>query len=153
MISISNRIYHKHTALKWRHNERDGVWNHRRFDDLLNCLFRRRSNKTSKLRVTGLCERNSPVAGEFPSQWASKAENVSIWWRHHCKRLLSEHPSWVTIAAWCRNWTSQSMIGTNKLLFNASCTLTPMIRPILIGWCRPTQMIVSSSPSVSTYVT
>ena len=26
---------------------------------------------------------NSPVTGEFPSQRASNAENVSIWWRHH----------------------------------------------------------------------
>ena len=29
-------------------------------DGLLNRLFRRRSNKTSKARVTGLCEENSP---------------------------------------------------------------------------------------------
>ena len=36
-----------------------------------------------KLRVTGLCEGNSPVTGEFPAQKASYAENVSIWWRHH----------------------------------------------------------------------
>ena len=28
--------------------------------------FRRRSKGTSKLRDTGLCERNSPVTGEFP---------------------------------------------------------------------------------------
>ena len=39
--------------------------------------------KTSKLRVTGLCEGNSPGTGEFPAQMASYAENVSIWWRHH----------------------------------------------------------------------
>ena len=39
--------------------------------------------KTSKLRVTGLCVGNSPVAGEIPAQRASYAENVSIWWRHH----------------------------------------------------------------------
>ena len=25
---------------------------------------------------------NSPVTGEFPAQSASKAEYVSIWWRH-----------------------------------------------------------------------
>ena len=48
---------------------------------LLNYLFRRRSKKTSKL--TSLCAGNSPVTGEFPTQKASKAENVSIWWRHH----------------------------------------------------------------------
>ena len=41
-------------------------------------LFRRRSKKTSKLRVAGLCEGNSPGTGEFPAQIASNAENVSI---------------------------------------------------------------------------
>ena len=49
----------------------------------LNRLFRRRSKKTSKLRVTGLCSGNSSVTGGFPSQRASNAENVSIWWRFH----------------------------------------------------------------------
>ena len=39
-------------------------------------------HKKSKLRVTGLCEGNSPVTGEFPAQRASNAENVSTWWRH-----------------------------------------------------------------------
>ena len=39
--------------------------------------------KTSKLQITGLCERNSLVPGEFPAKMASNAENVSIWWRHH----------------------------------------------------------------------
>ena len=68
----------------------------------------RRSMKTSRLRVTGLCAGNSPVTGEFPAQrdsdvvcysdlqlglyraasrsvkqTNSDAENVSIWWRHH----------------------------------------------------------------------
>ena len=70
-------------TLPWRHNERDGISNHRRLDGLLNRLFRHRSKKTSKLRVTGLCEGNSPVTGEFPSQRDSNAENVSIWWRYH----------------------------------------------------------------------
>ena len=46
-------------------------------------IFRHRSKKTSKLRVTGLCEVNSLVTGEFPTQRASNTENVSIWWRHH----------------------------------------------------------------------
>ena len=50
---------------------------------LLSCWFRRRSKKTSKLRVTGFCAGNSPVTGEFPGQKASNAENVSISWRHH----------------------------------------------------------------------
>ena len=70
-------------TLQWRYNERDSVSNQQPRDCLLDGLFRRGSKKTSKLRVTGLCEGNSLVTGEFPAQWASKAENVSIWWRHH----------------------------------------------------------------------
>ena len=57
--------------------------NSQRLDCSLNLLFRRRSKKTLKLRVTGLCVGNSPVTGEFPAQRASNVENVSIWWRHH----------------------------------------------------------------------
>ena len=41
------------------------------------------SKKTPKLRVTGLCEGNSPVTGEFATQRTSNAQNDSIWWRHH----------------------------------------------------------------------
>ena len=70
-------------SLRWRHNVRDSVSNHQPRDCLLNRLFRRRSKKTSKLRVTGLCVGNSPGTGEFPTQMDSNAENVSIWWRHH----------------------------------------------------------------------
>ena len=70
-------------TLQWRHNGRDSVSNHQPHDCLLNRLFRHRSKKTSKLRVTGLCAANSPGAGEFPAQMTSNAENVSIWWRHH----------------------------------------------------------------------
>ena len=45
-------------SLQWRHNERDGVSNHRCPDCFLNRLLRRRS----KLRVTGLCEGNPSTA-------------------------------------------------------------------------------------------
>ena len=72
-------------TLRWRHNERDCVSNHQPSHCLLNRLFGRRSKKTSKLRVTGLCAVNSPGTGEFSAQMASNAENVSIWWRHHDK--------------------------------------------------------------------
>ena len=77
--------YNPPLSLQWRHNERDGVSNQQRIDCLLNLLFRRRSKKTSKLHVTGLCEGNSPVTGEFPAQRTSNAENISIWWCHHVK--------------------------------------------------------------------
>ena len=89
----SHLIYHLH-ALRWRHNERDGVSNHQPRDCLLNRLFRRRSKKTSKLRVTGLGEGNSPVTDEFPAQMASYAENVSIWWRHHGNTWAEKRWQW-----------------------------------------------------------
>ena len=66
-----------------RHNGQDGVSGHQPHRSLLNRLFRCRSKKTSKLRVTGICVGNSPVTGEFPVQMASNAENISISWRHH----------------------------------------------------------------------
>ena len=84
--------YHEHhlyqicmlnEGLRWRHNDHAGVSNHQPHGCLLNRLFRRKSKKTSKLRVTGLCAGNSPGTGEFPAQMASYTENVSIWWRHH----------------------------------------------------------------------
>ena len=53
-------------SLQWRQNGRYGFSNHQSRDCLLNCLFRRRPKKNSKLRVTGLCEGNSPVNGDFP---------------------------------------------------------------------------------------
>ena len=82
--------------LRWRHNGRDSVSNHQPHDCLLNHLFRRRSKKTSKLRVTGLCAGNSPGTGEFPAQMASNAENASIWWRHHDKSHDSSRHWWYT---------------------------------------------------------
>ena len=72
-------------TLQWRHNEREGVLNHRCLDCLLNRLFRRRSKKTQKLRYTGICDWNPPVTNGFLSQRASNAENVSIWWHHYIK--------------------------------------------------------------------
>ena len=99
----------------WLQSESAGVSNHQRLHCLLKCLFRRRSLKTSKFRVTGLCEGNSPVAGEFPTQRASKAENVSIRWRHNgIKRDVRAAPvvcgkwkdgkGWGGWVCWCLVW-------------------------------------------------
>ena len=73
--NISNRFHSSYIhcpvgghPLQWRYDERVGVSNHQPHGCLLNRLFGRRSKKTSKLRVTGLCVGNSPVTGEFPAQ-------------------------------------------------------------------------------------
>ena len=60
-------------SLEWRHNGRDCVSNHQPHDCLLNRLFRHRSKKTSKLRVTGLCAGNSPFT----------------WWRHQIETFYA----------------------------------------------------------------
>ena len=51
---------------------------------VFNRLFRHRSKKTSKLRVTGLCAGNSPDAGEFPAQMASNRINLQKIWLNIC---------------------------------------------------------------------
>ena len=78
-VKGKGRLY----SLQWRHNGHNSVSNHQPRDCLLSRLFRCRLKNPTKLRFTGLCVGNSPVTGEFPSQRASKVENVSIWWPHH----------------------------------------------------------------------
>ena len=84
-FSIVGLVQYISPSSQWRHNGRDGVSNHQPHECLPNRLFRRRSKKTPKLRVTGLYEGNSPVTGKLSAQRASNAENGSIWWRHHDK--------------------------------------------------------------------
>ena len=49
-----------------------------------------------KIRVTGLCAGNSSVTDEFPTQMASNAGNVSIWWRHHVMRIIQPMLLWTS---------------------------------------------------------
>ena len=85
-----------------------------------NRLFRRRSKKTSKLRVNGLCVGNSPGTGEFPAQTASNVENVSIWWRHHAFNV-----SWYTILSILMNTKPEGQ----KVMWNI-CLCTIIWRPL-----------------------
>ena len=110
-------VRHGHFAeimtLHWRHNDRVGVSNRQPHGCLLNRLFRRRSKKTSKLRVTGLCPGNSPMTGEFPAQMACNADNVYIWWRHHetlllIQTLISDTLCWQQRLNWCNSITMMS---------------------------------------------
>ena len=75
---IVNKTY---IALHWRHNDHDGVSNHRPHGCLLNRLFRRRSKKTSKLRVTGLC-----VWGIHRDRWIPRTKGQL---RRKCFHLMT----------------------------------------------------------------
>ena len=84
-----------HIPLQWHHNERDDISNHRRLDGLLNRLFKPDQRKHQSSVSLAICEGNSPVTGEFPSQRASYAESVSIWWYHHANILKPTiHKGW-----------------------------------------------------------
>ena len=108
-------------TLRWRHNGHNSVSNHQPHHCLLNRLFRRRSKKTPKLRVTGLCVGNSPGTGEFPAQMASYAESVSIWWRHH-----DEWWQWSDFIAWLNSW--DCFICHNVIISNLVSLVSPNIR-------------------------
>ena len=56
-------------TLQWRHNGYDSVSNHQPHYCLLNRLFRRRSKKILKLRVTGLCARIHRGPVNSPHKW------------------------------------------------------------------------------------
>ena len=71
-------------TLQWCHNERHGVSNLRHLHCFSQQFVQVHIKQNIKApRITCLCEGNPPVTDGFPSQRASNAENVSIWWRHH----------------------------------------------------------------------
>ena len=83
-------------SLPLRHNELDGVSNHRRPDRLLKRLFRCRLKKTSKPPVAGLCEGNDrwippppPPPTPPPQKKASSADMLSFDDVIVCPRLTS----------------------------------------------------------------
>ena len=80
-------------ALRWRNNKRGGISNHRRFDYLLNRLFRRRSTKHQSSASLDLCG----GGGDNPSVTGGSHRNgsvtrilFSLWWRHHGKGIRTE---------------------------------------------------------------
>ena len=84
-------------SLQWRHNGQDSVSNHQPHECLLNRIFSRRSKKTSKLRVTGLCVGNSSVTGEFPHKWPVTRKMFSFWWLHHVIPGEKDGRHWVAV--------------------------------------------------------
>ena len=69
-------------------------WERRRLRSLASRMFvqpfvQAQIKENDKPCVTGLFNRNPPVTDGFPSQRATKAENVSIWWCHHAALLLT----------------------------------------------------------------
>ena len=79
---------------------------------------RHRSKKTSKLRVTGLCEENSPLTGEFPAQRASNAENVSIWWCNQSYPTFRQQNPFICLFSWTSGWQPATFIKRSLFTWN-----------------------------------
>ena len=107
-------------GITWRHNGCNGVSNHRPLECFLNRLFRRRSDKTSKLRVTGLCAaihrwpvnapRKWPVTQKMfhlmTSSWHKTKCIISL--RAHCITEYTNkqfHPRWLKTLNLANQWT------------------------------------------------
>ena len=105
----------------------------------MNHLFSRRPKKTSKLRVTGLCEDNPTATGGFPSQRAGNEGNVSVWWHHHVRRAVNRQ-------GWLSTRIMASWMATRK-----HSLLKPGVLHVCITWllCFPPASIDSSPVSTN----
>ena len=88
--------------LLWRHDEHDSVSNHQPHGCLLNRLFRRRSKKTSKLRVPGLCVGNSP------GPWIPRTKDQI---RGKCFHLMTSS----CVTKWAGTYLFRNQIQTTDL--------------------------------------
>ena len=125
--------------LQWRHNERDCVWNHQSH----HCLFRRRSKKTSKLRVTGLyiyyrlriahqIGRGRYVVSRFSTHWgrdkiAAILQTIIstpflIWTLMHLDSYFTEMFS-NQIMDWCRESNGYRPSAGTMLWYSYPCFL------------------------------
>ena len=97
------------STLQWRHSVRDCVSNHQCLVCFLNHLFRHRAKKTSKLRVTSLCE------GTFPHYWPfvevihSQRANRAERWCFHCCQLEKSVEQRVAFPRVKASWRSRDV--------------------------------------------
>ena len=128
-------------TLQWRHNERDGISHHQPHGCLLNRLFRYRSKKSSKLRVTGLCAENSPVTGESPHKGSVTRKMVpfdyvimiTIYWafRDICLKLFVGRNSPILSSSQDQESTHQ---GTSYN-YNSDCGILENLKKMHIVYC------------------
>ena len=105
--------------------------------------------RTPKLRVTGLCEENSPVR-KFSEERANNSENVSIWWRHHGNKFqcnlnrnlyifIQENTfenvvgkmAGISSRPQCVNWYQQLHFRKKPLHWQHSACVHPITTPLI----------------------
>ena len=111
-------------SLQWRRNDRDVVSN-TSFKIVYSVVYSSADQRKPQSSASlAFCEGKSPATGEFPSQRASNAENVSIWWRNHVGLILV-HGLYVVIV-WlysisCYIWLPRDHMLHTIIKKNASC--------------------------------
>ena len=86
------------------------------------------ADHTLKLLITGNCEGNPPVTGGFPSQRASNAENVSVWWHYHMQKAL--------MSSWCKH----SELSPSLFVFSWH-----HVFPLVISSFTPADILISTA--------
>ena len=86
-----------YTTLRWR---RMNVIGSQITGHLVVCLtaYADPHKKKWKSALLALCEGNSPVIGEFPTQRASNAEKASILWSHHVMLVTTTGATGIILA-------------------------------------------------------
>ena len=122
-------------AIKVTSRDSYGVSNHRQLYHLFSREFKSTSRITLTHRVTSLCEGNPSVTGEFSSQRAGKAENISILWRQYAIKLCELKPEVISRRwhPWMDAWTQQHLI--NRVM-DYVWRLWILLDPHLLYWHR-----------------
>ena len=110
-------------SLQWRHNVRDSVSSHQPHGCLLNRLFKHRSKRTSKLRVTPRWPVNYPHTGPV-TQKMSLFEDVIMLYRKSCNLPNHFHPYTLQLPH-CHHtimWLSQCWWSTHEIYEKISRT-------------------------------
>ena len=102
--------WHYMQSLQSRHNEHDGISNHQPHDCKLNHLLRRRSKKTSKLRITGRWDGNSLATGEFPAQMPVTQKTFHLMMSLWCFVVINAHCQCISTACCLMDCTLSSTI-------------------------------------------
>ena len=132
--------------LHWRHNDHDCVSNHQPYDCLLNRLFRHKSKKTSKLRVTGLCVGNSPGPVNSPHKGPVTRkmllfDDVIMWkftWNAWC--FFQAHSMTTTPKRPCKAiWPQMQLMSKLLLKFATPPIPAALMAKAAASWTRPKQ--------------
>ena len=150
---IHHESYQDKLTLQWRHDEHDSVSNHQSHGCLLNRSFGRRSKKTSKLRVTGLCAGNSPGPVNSPHKGPVTRKMfpfddvIMIWTWTGDKHYLNQWwPSLLSYECWPGNIQLTFVklrskirreVGFRQFLPHRRCNFTTTMSRDDIGYINP----------------